>query len=169
MRQLTLILIICATSAFVLYLLLPNPEFPLPLPDAVQSMEPADSETQLRRAYFTNYSREEVIAHYKKQFSNTPILRLNYPPEDAQTIIRDQARSTFLEELSHPFRESLYINGFEPKEAKDDIWYKGNHYRQKITIRYAPSNVVTRLFVALLIFLICTLLWKEIFRKVKHA
>lgn len=146
-------LLIIAWVIFVFYLLPPSPGFPTPPVDAVQSVEPADSEDSLRRAYFTNYTREEIIVHYKLQMSNTvfslAFQQLNYPPEDAQTLIRDQTRSTFLEELAYPMRESLYINGFEPKVAKDEIWYKGEHFRQKITIKYVPNSVGLRLAVAI--------------------
>jgi hypothetical protein len=141
-----------------LYLLLPAPAFPTPPTDSVQSLEEADTETPLKKAYFTNYSRAEVIEHYNKQFYksdfyNIPFLnyRLNYPPEDAQTLIRDQTRSTFLEEIVHPLRESLFINGFEAKLEKDDIWYKGVHYDYKIIIKYVPGNLMVRLLIAVLI------------------
>lgn len=140
------------------YLLLPSSSFPKPPPDAVQSLEDADIETPLRRAYFTNYNRQEVLAHYQKQFRG---YRLNYPPEDAQVLIRDQARSSYLEEILHPFRESVFINGFIPKEAKDDIWYKGRHFEQKITVRYAPSSLLVRIPVILLSLSLFAILIKE--------
>jgi hypothetical protein len=126
------------------YLVTSSPPFPPPPPDAVASMEPADTETPFRRAYFTNYTREQIIAHYKAHFERSIMLELVYPPEDAQTLIRDQTRSYYLEELVHPFRESLFINGFIPQAKKDDIWYQGQHFEEKITIRYVPSGVVAR-------------------------
>lgn len=131
----------------VYYLALPNPDFPNPPSDAVQSSEPGDTETPLRRAYFTNYTRQEVINHYKKEYSNLPFLRFNYPPEDSQTIIRDQTRSTYLEEITHPFRESIYINGFEPDSQKDTITINGQNWRQKIIIKQVNSNVLSRLLI----------------------
>lgn len=134
----------------ITYTVYPAPKFPDPPPNAVQSMEDADIEDPLRRAYFTNYTREQVVDHYKNQFRFKAItLELNYPPEDAQTLIRDQTRSRYLEELVHPLRESLYINGFIPQDAKDDIWYKGVHYEEKITIRYVQSSLPVRTVVAL--------------------
>src|SRR5258708_6018642 len=136
---------------FLVYLAKPAPfDFPAPPPGSFQSVEDADIESPLRRAYFTNYTREQVIAHYKNQFRMKNItLELNYPPEDAQTLIRDQTRSYYLEELVHPFRESLYINGFIPQVAKDDIWYKGVHYEEKITIKYVPGSLGIRILFAL--------------------
>ena len=99
--------------------------------------------------YFTNFSREEVVSHYKSQFDNIYTVILNYPPEDAQAIIRDQTRSTYLQELTQPFRESIFINGFEPRQDKDDIWYKGTHFEQKITIKQVESHFATRALIVL--------------------
>lgn len=138
---------------FIFYLYQPLNNFPKSLPNAVQSEEEGDNEDINRRAYFTDFTREEVIEFYKKDFSvsffNFEPLRLNYPPEDSQTLIRDQTRSTFLEELVYPMRESIFINGFEPKDPKDEIWYKGIHYRQKIIIRYVPSLFIPRLVIGM--------------------
>lgn len=140
---------ILLTVLFVIYVALPSPDFPDPPEDALQSLEPADSETPLRRAYFTDYTREEVIAHYKKEFSGFPILNLNYPPEEGQTIIRDQTRSSYLEELVHPFRESMYINGFVPQVRKDAIVIGGKEYHQKLTVRYVPGSSTVRMIYVL--------------------
>ncbi|OGM31253.1 hypothetical protein A2630_04490 [Candidatus Woesebacteria bacterium RIFCSPHIGHO2_01_FULL_44_10] len=138
-------------AGFLAYLALPSPAFPTPPPDSVQSQELGDSEDLTRRrAYFTNYTRQEVLNHYQNQFGPIPSFRLNYPPEESQTLIRDQTRSTFLEEIVHPLRESIFVNGFEPTDPKDDVWYKGVDYRQKIIIKYAPSNVFVRLGVGAL-------------------
>jgi hypothetical protein len=142
--------------------MLPGVPFPYQPGDSVQSLEPADSETQARRAYFTNYTRDEVVNHYKNQFNGLPTLRLNYPPEDSSTIIRDQTRTTYLEELVHPWRESVYINGFEPRVEKDDIWYKGNHYAQKITIKSVQSTLPSRLLMSVCVYLLVNLIMLEI-------
>lgn len=140
----------------LMYVSLPNPQFPTPPKDSLQSNEPADTETPLRRAYFTNLSREEVMTHYKNQLSRSalanlpvPTYRLNYPPEEAQTVIRDQTRSTFLEEIVHPFRESVFVNGFEPKDEKDAIFIQQKPWRQKIIVRYVPSKLHARVVVIL--------------------
>lgn len=150
-------------GSFLFYLLLPTPAFPLPPSDSVRSFEFADIESPLRRAYFTNYSREDVLTHYHIQFEHSsflniplPTYRLNYPPEDAYTLIRDQTRSTFLEEIVHPFRETFFVNGFKPSQEKDDIWYQGMHYEQKITVKYVPSSPLVRVslvFFSLIAFL----------------
>lgn len=152
------ILVISLFISIIYYVFPKSPEFPNPPSDFVQSGEPADIETPLRRGYYTNLSRAEVIAHYEKEF-NTPLSgvvaklslasftpRLNYPPEDAPLVIRDQTKSTFLEEIVHPLRESIYINGFEPKTEEYAQFYKGIRYNQKIIVRYIPSNLWIRLF-----------------------
>ncbi len=148
------------------YVLLPTGGFPKAIPGSVQSEEPGDSEIpSIRRAYFTDYTRQQVLDYYQNEFNKSPFLniwlptyRLNYPPEESQTLIRDQTRSTFLEEIVHPFRESIFVNGFEPKVAKDEIWYKGVHYRQKIIIIIYPSNVAVRFILAFgALFLIAVL------------
>ncbi|MGA3291939.1 MAG: hypothetical protein ABSC49_02190 [Candidatus Microgenomates bacterium] len=141
---------------FIAYLSLPNFNFLTPPPDSLQSQEPADLETPLRRGYFTNYTRAQVLAWYRDQFDHIkvfginvklPTPLLNYPPEDAQTLIRDQTSSTFLQEFVHPFRESIYVNGFEPPSNNNKpIFYVGGKYwQQKIIIRFVPSSVWIRL------------------------
>lgn len=150
---------------FIIYLALPISSFPPPPPGAIQSFEQADTETPLRRAYFTNLTRAEVLAHYEKYFANS--LRLNYPPEESQTIIRDQTRSTFLEERAYPLRESIYINGFEPKMAKDVIVINGENYRQKIIIRHVPSNDSLRIILGMLGILLAFVIIKEYLTEIK--
>ncbi len=148
MKKSLRIIIVLIFSVLFVYTLIPNPKFPNPPEGALQSKEPGDSENlSVRRAYFTNLSREEVMKHYQNEFKG---YRLNYPPEEAATIIRDQTRSTFLEEIVHPFRESFYVNGFEPKNAKDAIEIAGLSWRQKITVKYIPSNLIFRSFVMIL-------------------
>lgn len=158
------VLVALVSVLLFIYLVRPNPEFPKPPSDSVQSTEPADTETPLRRAYFTNLTREEVINHYKKEFNKgytiyTP--RLNYPPEESATIIRDQTMSTFLEEIVHPMRESIYINGFEPKSEKDTIIIDGVKWRQKIIVRYVSSDVYLRLLILGLTIAVALVLMRE--------
>lgn len=146
----------------LIYVILPSPEFPQPLPDALQSTEPADTEDPLRRAYFTNFSRREVMDWYKTQFDNgIYTLQLNYPPENAQTIIRDQTRSSYLEELVHPFRESIFINGFDPLEPKDAIFIGERFWKQKIIVKYIPSSVYLRVVVFVLTLILAIALFKS--------
>ena len=139
----------------LIYLIIPAPEFPLPPNDSLQSNEPADLETPLRRSYFTNFTREEVMKHYKDQLLSSaylgialPTYSFNYPPEEAQTIIRDQTNSTFLEEIVYPFRMSVFVNGYEPKTKKGLVFFEDNRtWRQKIIVKYVESYVGVRIFI----------------------
>lgn len=167
MRKSTLLLLgilVPVLALYFRYFIIPSYPFPVPPPDALQSHEPADIETPFRRAYFTQYTRDQVIAHYEAQLKYLPTLRLNYPPEEATTIIRDQTRSWYLEELTHPMRDSLYINGFVPQKAQDVIVIEGKQYAQKITIKYVPSNLLVRLAIgsSILVFIYALYLeWKK--------
>lgn len=149
------------------YLLLPSPRFPVPPPGALQSIEPADTESIYRRSYYTDYSRSEILAYYKQQFSRSSVnfplfqIRLNYPPEEAQTLIRDQTRSSWLEEIVHPGRESLYVNGFYPTKPTEQINLNGVHYGNKITLKMVPSHPITRLTVLLMAGLLFVSLVRE--------
>ena len=172
MKKVVGFIILIFLITFTIYLVLPSPEFPEPPSDAVQSLEEADTETPQRRAYFTNYTRQEVLDHYQDQFSisilgfKIPTYRLNYPPEEAFGIIRDQTRSTHLEEIVYPMRDSFYVNEFVAQQEKDDIWYKGIHYEQKITVRIVPSNIVYRVTLAIIawvIFYIVVIEWFDAF------
>lgn len=149
-----------------IYLLLPNPTFPSQLNESLQSNEPADVETTLRRGYYTQDFRNTVMDHYTSQFSSIeniiiPTYRLNYPPEESQTFIRDQTRSTYLEEIVHPMRESIFISGFEPKLAKDTININGIHWNSKVIVKYIPSNIIIRLLIGLFTMIIISLLYLE--------
>lgn len=155
--------------AGVFYLALPGYYFPKSPPDSLQSQEPADLETSLRRGYFTDLSRAEVLEWYKVQFNHSsflgleiPTLLFNYPPENAQTIIRDQTRSTFLQEFAHPFRESIYINGFQPETDGTVPVFSvgGKTWRQKIIIRMVPSNVWVREGIFILSSIMMVVLYK---------
>ena len=156
---------IIASIIFIGYLSIKSPNFPKPPENTIQSFEPADVETPLRRGYYTNLTRREVMDHYMINTGGIsiagikfPKYRLNYPPEEAQILIRDQARSTFLEEIVHPFRESFFINGYEPVEDKDLIEIDGRRWRQKIIVRYVPSNMLNRTLVGMLIVIITPIL-----------
>jgi hypothetical protein len=129
----------------VWYFLIPSPELPDPPGDSLVSHEPADTESPYRKAYYTNLKREEIMSYYKKVFYSPGQIRLNLPPEDAQIVIRDQTRSNFLEELVHPGKEVLYVNGFYPDKPQDQIIRNDKIYIGKITVRMVPTHPITRL------------------------
>jgi hypothetical protein len=180
MKNIFRILYIITSLFFLIYLLLPNPEFPEESAYSLRSKEPADVESYLRRGYYNNENRDTVTEYYQKLFDRIYIfnnsislfsLRLNYPPEESQTIVRDQTRSTYLEEIVHPFRESLYINGFEPKKDNDAIVVNGKIFEQKIIIKLVDSVVYVRLFIGILTVVfgyIIISLWVELFQKTKN-
>lgn len=174
----TLFIFLCLV--FLGYLALPNPVFPLPPPDSQKSLEPGDIQNPLIPAYFTDYTRAEVLSWYESQFKRSvffdvslPTYLLNYPPEDTATIIRDQVRSTFLQEIVHPLRESIYISGFEPPstDGKNAINIEGRHWRQKITVRYIPSPLPVRLGIFAGITVLIIVLynsWKKTLKDLFH-
>lgn len=170
-RKLIVGLLILVT---LLYLNIQSPKFPDMPPNSEQSTEPADVEDVLRKAYFTNLTRSEVLNYYQTNFKlnllglQLPNYRLNYPPEEAALLVRDQTRSTFLEEIVVPFRDSLYVNGFEPKEDKDRIIINGNEYRQKIVIKKIESNQFVRSLVFVLAICVSFPLFDLVYRELKR-
>lgn len=152
-------MLLLATAA---YLIIPAPAFPQPPPGSIRSDEPGDMESIYRRAYFTNLSRSEILLHYKNEFSaNIPSILLNYPPEEAFSLIRDQTKSSWLQEYVHIGRESIYINGFYPTKPTEQININGVHYINKVTVRYLPSHAVGRLTALGLVSICIYLLAKE--------
>lgn len=158
MKKILIFIYIVFSLTILFYISLPNYDFPSPPPGFVQSNEPADMENPLRKAYFTDHTRAEVLDWYKAQFDYStlfniklPTYLLNYLPEESQGIIRDQTRSTFLQEIVHPFRETVFINGYEPAttDYKNRIVIDGVHYRQKVIIKYVPSSLVLRFLISL--------------------
>jgi hypothetical protein len=147
--------------SFGIYLLLPTPGFPTPPPGVLLSDEPADTESMYRRAYYTDLSREEILGHYSKVFAHPLQFRLNLPPEDAYAVIRDQTRSSYLEELIHPWKESLYVNGFVPVLPQDEIKVQGRVFANKITVRLVPSHPVARITVLFMTATCLYLITKE--------
>ncbi len=144
-----------------IYLALPSPSFPSPPLGSLQSTDPADTESVYRRAYYTNFSRLEIMEYYDQTFRGPIQYRLKLPPEDAYSVIRDQTKSSFLEQIIHPGRESLYINAFVPTKPTEQINIKGVHYLNKVTVRYLPSRPISRLTVLALSSLLFLWLSKE--------
>jgi len=133
--------------ALLIYLVWPAPTFPKTLWDFTSSTEPADKESPLRRGYYTNLTREQLMDHYSKEFGWGE--RLNYPPEEAQIYIRDQTKATFLEEIVHPMRESLFIAGNELSVDGGTFEINGKVFKQKVIVKYVTSNVFMRVLTGL--------------------
>ena len=139
---------------YLLYLFSPVPQVP-DLVDSVKSDLPGDT-TQLKNvsAYFTNLSRTEVITFYKANFNGPFRIQLNHPPEKAKEVILDTIQSYYLEEFVLPFKQSIFINGYDwqndvftkpEKRIANKLIYKGIEYQSKITIKTYPTGIPERL------------------------
>jgi len=163
-----------------LYLLIPEPSLPPPdLPDSLKSDLPGDT-VQISRvsAYFSDKTRNEVISFYQAYFSRSPFfnlplvtIRLNHPPEYAKEIIRDTTQSYYFEELIHPFKSSLFINGFDwqndvftppDKRAQNKLIYNQKAWLVKVTLKWFSSGLIAELLIfwsAWLVFAIASKFW----------
>lgn len=166
-----LIVLFCLFNIFAItYLISPTPNLP-DLVNSVKSDEPGDT-VQLANvsAYYTNMTRTEVMNFYKAYYSGPFRIILNYPPEKSKEIIKDTIQSYYFQEFVLPFRESLFVNGFEwendvftkpEKRIVNKLLFKGKEYKAKITIKTIPVSKPKRiagfLFTeATIIFIICT-------------
>lgn len=171
-----------------IYLLLPSPSEPPPLPQSRKSTEPGDMGQipGLFAAYYTNLSRSEVITFYQSYFTHSSLrgipfitYRLNHPPEYTWQVFRETEHSSFLEELVHPFRESWFINGYEPlkdpfkKEGQElaNFKFDGQEYSLKVQVLEKDSNILIRLVIFILSFL--CLIWlgrqvRQIYEDFRH-
>ena len=162
------IVYILFTGFLLAYLALPSPEFPKNLPESIQSDEPADVETPLRKSYFSDWERTLISNYYKDQFgpgitsSGIWSIHQNYPPEEATILIRDQTRSSFLEEFVHPMRESLYVNGYDASKNKDIIYVSAKNWKHKITVKMVETSIWSRLLQGLLIVIYLPFLYRFI-------
>jgi len=176
MKKVLSILFVTGSLLLLVYLIAPGPKsvyvFP-DLPEASRSTLSGDTvELPNIKAFFSDNYRESTIDLYQTgylsltQFPFKP-LRLNYPPEFAFTAIKDQTQSTYLEELTYPLRDSLFINGLEPLNEDREPRYigaipfevDGENYATKVTLRYYPSSLWARLLMWVGIVMSIYLLW----------
>ncbi len=143
------------------YLIWPSPKFPLAPLNSLQSLEPADTESIYRRGYYTNLTRGEIMDWYDKNYSGLIHYRLDLPPEDSHTVIRDLTVTSYLEQIIHPWRDSLYINVFVPTKPSEQINRNGIHYLNKVIVRQIPSRSATRITVMLMTLVVGYLIIKE--------
>lgn len=155
MKRKIILAIFFIFNLFVLLYLVSPPPALLDLPNSAKSDEPGDT-VQIPHvsAYYTNLSRTEVINFYQANYNGLFRIHLNHPPEEAKNIIRDTIQSYYLEEFVLPYKETLYINGFEwkndvftkpEKRIKNKLLYYGKEYQAKITLRTFPVPVYKRL------------------------
>ncbi len=152
----------------VLYLILPSPKYP-DLTNGARSDEPGDTwQHPDQKGYYSNDDRATVLSDIQSQFSlkldgiTIPSYRLNYRPEESYDYVRDQLQSYYLEEIIYPLRESIFVNGWEPKKAPkrfdpqakaiSDLSIHGIVYNAKITLRPVNSSTWARLLIWTLIF-----------------
>lgn len=159
--------------AGIFYLIQPSPGLPT-LADAVRSDEPGDNiQHPDQSAYYTNRdNRSDILGELQKKFGLSQFgfasYRLNYRPEEVGTLVRDQLRSYYLEEVVHPLRESLFINVLDPaktpmidddKREQAKMYLHSQFYPIKVTLRPVYSNVIGRLIVWTSIFPALTLVF----------
>src|SRR5579872_2116571 len=171
----------------LVYLLLPGPQtiddFSR-LPISTKSELAGDTiQNPNIAAYYSNYDRAYVTQFYQQDLKNNycndevmgfpnplcfiPPIKLNHPPEEAFTYIRDQEESTYLEEYLYPLRESLFVNGYEPidktgkkfNSSSVPLLVDGLTYFSKATIRYYPTPIWERVLVYLLIWISIWAMW----------
>lgn len=152
----------------VVYLIPTIPALPI-LENATLSNEEGDTwQNPDQRGYYTNLKRSEVLSQIQEKskiriFGITiPNYRLNYRPEEAHQLIRDQLKSNYMEEIVYPLRGSIYVNGWEPKNAPayankpakeiPDISIYGVPYDAKITLKPNNSSLASRLLIWTTIF-----------------
>lgn len=148
-----------------IYILLPGPtsrdQIP-PLPDSRKSVEAGDTTQNPNNVgYYSDHRRSYITAFYYNALQKLdpigklfPPLKLNYPPEDAYTYIRDQEKSTFLEEYVYPLRESIFVNGYEPlvkngrsiSHDADFVIVDHVYFNSKTVVRIYPTSIPLRLF-----------------------
>ncbi|MBU2592720.1 MAG: hypothetical protein ABH867_04050 [Patescibacteria group bacterium] len=168
-----------------LYLLLPEPKLPPPdLPESLKSDLPGDTVQLVNvSAYFTEKEREDLISFYQDYFSRSPFLnlplitiRLNHPPEYAKEIIRDTVQSYYFEELIHPFKSSLFINGFDwqndvftppDKRAQNKLIFKQKTWPVKVTLKWFHSGLAVRLFIFWSVWMVFAAVSKLWFSEIK--
>lgn len=184
-KAITLILLLPFYLLITFYLLLPPPSDLPDLPDSLRSTLPGDT-VQIPgvSAYFTDLDRQTVISFYEENFSRSsflgikfPTFRLNHPPERARQIYVDTMRSYYLEEVIHPFRESLYINGFEwekdvftvpGKRIKNKLMVGDQEFKSKVTLMRKNNNPLVTWIIFNLTILLSYFLLKAYYRILKN-
>ncbi len=187
MKKVWLLLLIIFFLLGLVYILAPGPKsidyFPA-LPGSLKSNEPGDTyQNPNTTAYFSDVRRKEATRFYKTSFEHLeifglklPSIRLNHPPENSFTYIRDQQLSTYLEEYLYPLRESLFVNGYEPFDENGkpfhrgitNIFINGKFYQTKTTIKYYPSSVYFKLIIYLAIWVALIAFVKVLTRSIKE-
>lgn len=167
------------------YLIIPTPATP-DLSQSVRSTEPGDTwQHPDQKGFYTNSDRKTVLAEMQSKYSShflgltLPSYRLNYRPEESFEMVRDQMKTTYLEEIVYPMRSSLFVNGYEPENApvfaklpKDKIpqlFFDEVPYFSKVTLKPNNSSLAARLLVWTLIFPSIYLIYLSFKNTLRHA
>lgn len=177
MSKLLKIFLLTLNILAVIYLIWPTPVVP-DLINSTTSDLPGDTiQIPNVSGYFTNLPRSEVMNFYLKYYQGFFRIRLNHPPEKAREIIIDTIPSYYFEELHLPFKESLYINGFDwqkdvftkpEKRIANKIIYHSQEYQSKITIRRFPTTIPNRLLSFFLTEIVIIFSLKTLFTFFRH-
>ncbi|MBU1129933.1 hypothetical protein KKE45_01275 [Patescibacteria group bacterium] len=161
------------------YLLIPTPKI-LDLPNSLKSIEPGDTvQIPNVKAFYNNQERQEIMKFYVDTYQKKHPLstKINHRPEKAKEIIKDTIQTYYFEEIIIPFKESLYINGFEWQKdvftkpearAKNRLMVGEQEFETKLTLRHFPTTPTNRLivFFALETFLFLAFyIYKSVFFK----
>lgn len=148
----------------LIYMLWPGPskisQFK-PLPNSAKSTLSGDTiQIPNVSAYFSNNFRDFVIPFYLQNYQQNslflfPPLRLNHPPEYSWEVIKKHTETTYLEELTYPLRDSLYVNGYEIfRPDGTPVFYSvpkleeaGQEWATKVTLRLYTSNIIVKILV----------------------
>lgn len=137
-------------------------------------------------AYFSYSRRQEVTDLYKKAYQKSfchenftkvinpfcffePV-RVNRDVRESFIFIRDQVLSTYLEEYSYPFKNILYINGYEPYDIYGNkfpgraspILIDNVLYDSKTTLRLYQPSVIAQIIVYIGVWISIIFLYKII-------
>lgn len=166
MKRLFFLLLISVWLLFFFYLLLPEPQAPSALPNSLKSQDPGDTiEIPGVSAYYTDILRKEVVRYYAGTFSHSPFLdlplityRLNHPPEKIKELLKKPQKASYVEEIVHPLKSSLFVAGYEwendpfvPENERErhKIFFEGKTFRSKVTLYYQKSPPLAYIFVFL--------------------
>lgn len=180
-KIITILLLLPPYLIISFYLLLPSPPPLPPLPDSLKSVEPGDT-VQIPgvSAYYSDHDRQTIISFYEQSFKKSafmgiplPTFRINHPPEKSKQVYVDTMRSYYLEEIVHPFKESLYVNGFEwesdvftrpDKRIKNKLMVGDQIFKSKVTLMRKENNPAMVWFLFNLILLFTYLLLKNYYQ-----
>lgn len=181
MKKILLIIFLIFNALALWYLLTPVPALKN-LNNAVKSDLSDDNfDPQHVSGYYANLSRTEVINFYKANFNGLFRIQLNHPPEKSKDIFYYFTKSTYLEEFVFPFKQSLYINGYEwendvftkpENRIANKLKYKDKNYQTKITVKIYTTTLSKRLisfFSTEVAIIIISLIYGQLFFTKKRA